>query len=565
MQKKISQLPDTSNVNSMKKKISQLPDTSNVNSLDSLIVLHDGSTRRITSENLAKGIDANVHQQTSVGWHNTDPDAPKIWRFKDRVFIGDAADFTGNQTWGTNYGDSWVMDEVATYYYLNSTLAVAGTKTTRYGSGPWCAGVVGVSKWMGVGAICVNDGGWPGYGVGRGLYAEGLHYNNNGYTVGVECQVGNMTGTKLPVANSYNMSESAVNCLYLGAQSGIGYRVGKEAPGTPLGLPTQPCGAAIDISGGIGGQSATTSIVGNGTTATVVTQFENGLKTGDFAVITGASPSGFNGNHTVTVVNSTTFTFESSVSGSATVQGLVFAPQQLYQKFVTGIVFRNNSIYTSTFGDTSNVGIVASMANKHQINWGLSTGYVGSFIRGETTGISQASGLVLKNLGAEFVGANYERVICDFRDSTTGDTTTSSVTGNGTTGTVVTSTPHGLSSSNRIFINGVVPSEFNGNHTITVVNPTTFTFSSSVSGSATRQGSVLTSARNFLQIRNNTTGQPAGIHVQGNDTNVDLELVPKGTGVLRFGTYASKSAEIVTGYILIKDSAGNNRKLAVIS
>jgi hypothetical protein len=38
-----------------------------------------------------------------------------------------------------------------------------------------------------------------------------------------------------------------------------------------------------------------------------------------------------------------------------------------------------------------------------------------------------------------------------------------------------------------------------------------------------------------------------------------------GTGVARFGTHSAVGAETISGYITIKDAAGNSRKLAVIS
>jgi len=43
----------------------------------------------------------------------------------------------------------------------------------------------------------------------------------------------------------------------------------------------------------------------------------------------------------------------------------------------------------------------------------------------------------------------------------------------------------------------------------------------------------------------------------------DLKLSP--AGVLRFGTHTGLGAEALSGYITVKDSAGNSRKLAVIS
>lgn len=47
--------------------------------------------------------------------------------------------------------------------------------------------------------------------------------------------------------------------------------------------------------------------------------------------------------------------------------------------------------------------------------------------------------------------------------------------------------------------------------------------------------------------------------------NIDLTLTPAGTGVVQFGTHSVLAAETVTGYITIKDAAGNSRKIAVVS
>lgn len=49
------------------------------------------------------------------------------------------------------------------------------------------------------------------------------------------------------------------------------------------------------------------------------------------------------------------------------------------------------------------------------------------------------------------------------------------------------------------------------------------------------------------------------------DANIDITFTPKGTGRLRYGTHSAVAAEVITGYIEIKDSTGTLRKLAVIS
>jgi hypothetical protein len=70
------------------------------------------------------------------------------------------------------------------------------------------------------------------------------------------------------------------------------------------------------------------------------------------------------------------------------------------------------------------------------------------------------------------------------------------------------------------------------------------------------------SAVNYLQVTGGAVGGGVVISAQGSDTNTDLVLASKGTGVLAFGTY---TAGIIAqaGYITIKDSANNTRRLLV--
>jgi hypothetical protein len=70
---------------------------------------------------------------------------------------------------------------------------------------------------------------------------------------------------------------------------------------------------------------------------------------------------------------------------------------------------------------------------------------------------------------------------------------------------------------------------------------------------------------NFLQVQGNTATNAPILSSQGSDTNIDLVLTPKGTGNVRFGTFTTLGAEVITGYIEVKDSGGTIRKLAVIA
>jgi hypothetical protein len=70
------------------------------------------------------------------------------------------------------------------------------------------------------------------------------------------------------------------------------------------------------------------------------------------------------------------------------------------------------------------------------------------------------------------------------------------------------------------------------------------------------------SAANYLQVTGNSAGNSPIFSSQGTDTNIDIVLTPKGTGVLQYGTY---TAGIIAqaGYITIKDAGGTSRRLLV--
>lgn len=65
------------------------------------------------------------------------------------------------------------------------------------------------------------------------------------------------------------------------------------------------------------------------------------------------------------------------------------------------------------------------------------------------------------------------------------------------------------------------------------------------------------SGAGFFQIAAETAGS-------GTD-NIDLQLIPAGTGLVSFGAFTVNVDAPVTGYVTIKDAAGNTRKLATIA
>jgi hypothetical protein len=84
-------------------------------------------------------------------------------------------------------------------------------------------------------------------------------------------------------------------------------------------------------------------------------------------------------------------------------------------------------------------------------------------------------------------------------------------------------------------------------------------------GSFSRQFTVLHTAGtivNYATVTGSATGSGVVFSAAGTDTNIDLNLTPKGTGNVRFGTYTA-SILTPTGYVEIKDSGGTVRRLLV--
>ena len=77
--------------------------------------------------------------------------------------------------------------------------------------------------------------------------------------------------------------------------------------------------------------------------------------------------------------------------------------------------------------------------------------------------------------------------------------------------------------------------------------------------------STTATAVNRVQITAADTTVSPSITAQGSDTNMDLVFNGKGTGRIRYGTHVANADAPISGYIEIKDAAGNIRKLAVIS
>lgn len=74
-----------------------------------------------------------------------------------------------------------------------------------------------------------------------------------------------------------------------------------------------------------------------------------------------------------------------------------------------------------------------------------------------------------------------------------------------------------------------------------------------------------TGSVNYVSNRASTAGSAVQVMAQGDDANIDLQLLPKGLGLISMGTWASNADAPVNGYITIRDAGGTVRKLATIA
>jgi hypothetical protein len=70
---------------------------------------------------------------------------------------------------------------------------------------------------------------------------------------------------------------------------------------------------------------------------------------------------------------------------------------------------------------------------------------------------------------------------------------------------------------------------------------------------------------NGLRITPSAAGVNVALEAVGSDTKIDFQILPKGTGALKFGSFTSNADTAVTGYVVIRTNDGVTRKLATIA
>jgi hypothetical protein len=124
-----------------------------------------------------------------------------------------------------------------------------------------------------------------------------------------------------------------------------------------------------DTTGGFEGVKAVSgqtisSITNSTTTATLTTASAHGLSTGNFVVVSGASPSAYNGEYAITVTGSTTFTYTMAsdpAASASTVGSYVYGLWGVVGGGATGGL--NNDIFYENSQTVTNDYIITSGKN----------------------------------------------------------------------------------------------------------------------------------------------------------------------------------------------------------
>ena len=220
------------------------------------------------------------------------------------------------------------------------------------------------------------------------------------------------------------------------------------------------------------GAIAISTITRVGVVATLTTASSHGLATGKQVSISGCTPSEYNGVYTITVVNSTSFTYTMSAvpASSATTVG----------SYEIGITTPVNTLMNySEIGGYKLFAVAgdkiydASANPAVRVFTGLNSDKL------QSVNLSNTAGHFLVACNGVDPVTIYDGTRWFFVATTTTAQTISTITRGGTgnlTATVTTAAAHGLVDGNRVTITGATESNYNGTYVIDVTGSTTFTY-----------------------------------------------------------------------------------------
>ena len=226
------------------------------------------------------------------------------------------------------------------------------------------------------------------------------------------------------------------------------------------------------------------SITFVGTLATLTTATVHGLTTGNQVVISGASPSAYNGTYTITVTSTTKFTYvmASTPATNATTVG-TYAVQITTQ--VNSLMNYAGASVQTLFAASGTIIYNANSALATESLTGLSNDKF-QYVNTSTPGGNFLSAVNGADPALIYNGTNWLKVA-----NTDSNYAISSITRVGTLATLTTAASHGLSTGNQVTISGANPTAYNGTYIITVTGLATFTYvmATTPASSATTVGS----------------------------------------------------------------------------
>jgi hypothetical protein len=355
------------------------------------------------------------------------------------------------------------------------------------------------------------------------------------------------------------------------------------------------------VSTGFSNTIGTATVTITIATPGVITWTAHGLVTGSPVVFTttGALPTGITAGTTYFAITSSTLgvnTFQIATSAANAAAGTAITTsgtQSGVQTATTSATVQSPLMTTTTFGPSGLTGSQTTPVLNLAQTWNTSGNATGLKLNVTNTASGSSSYLMDIQLGGtsrftvDKTGALIVKPNLGYSVSTPFMTFT-----NPNSGSLILypGAPDGavgfsVGGTTRFFIGGGTGSgvEIPYTQNIAFVNPGTATYSTILQDATSPQALAIrngvnaqtfrlylsyTDTSNYTRLALKTA---TGVHTLETESagtgeaNIDLALTPKGTGRVRYGTHAAVVAEVVTGYIEVKDAGGTVRKLAVIS
>ncbi len=215
---------------------------------------------------------------------------------------------------------------------------------------------------------------------------------------------------------------------------------------------------------------------------------------------------------------------------------------------VAGVVVAQDALYRDIDGLTGKA-VALQLGDKHEVAWWAASSIKSASIRADYTAIAnEDTHLIFSNRTITLGGYN-ERAIVEFSDIS-GTAVNSMVVANAASGFYPTITAQGTDT----------------NVGLDFVSQGTGAMKFTINGAeAGRFEASASTPVNFPGFKSAPTANPVLMQALGSDSNIDIRLLPKGTGYLRFGAFTSNADAPITGYVSIRTDDGTVRKLAVIA